>query len=156
MSGMREGIRMMEREALIELWDEAWRDGLWAAAWSRALDGVTAEQAAWKPAPDRHSIWQSVHHVLFWRDVTLRRTRGEPRPDDAEIARCNWEEPAEASAAAWQDTARRYEASHREMVRALKTADQTLERFLYHLFHDNYHIGQIMQLRAMRGFAPIE
>jgi len=31
-----------------------------------------------------------------------------------------------------------------------------LMRFLYHLFHDNYHVGQIMQLRALQGLTPIE
>lgn len=41
------------------------------------------------------------------------------------------------------------------MVQALKTANRETERFLYHLFHDNYHIGQIMQLRAMQNLPPI-
>ena len=27
------------------------------------LVGLTAEQAAWKPAPDRNSIWQIVDHL---------------------------------------------------------------------------------------------
>lgn len=147
---------MFDRDDLTRGWTAAWQDGLWAAPWSKALEGLSAQQAAWKPAPGRHSIWQSVHHVLFWRDVTLRLVRGEPRPDEAETRRRNWEEPAEVSVPAWQDAARRFEASHDEMVQALRTADRELMRFLFHLFHDNYHIGQIMQLRAMQGFAPIE
>lgn len=107
-----------------------------------ALEGLTAPQANWKSHPARHSIWQMTHHLLFWRQVTLRLARGEARPDHAETQRRNWEEPSETHADAWRETARRYEASQREMVQALKTADRELERFLYHLFHDNYHIGQ--------------
>lgn len=147
---------MIERDDMIKGWDTAWQSGLWAAPWSRALEGLTAQQAAWKPGPQRHSVWQSVYHLLFWRDVTLRQTRGEPRPDDAETERRNWEEPTDMSPAAWQKMVGRYEASHQEMLQALKTADRELTRFLYHLFHDNYHVGQIMQLRALQGLAPIE
>ncbi len=147
---------MFDRDDMHEGWNVAWEHGLWAVPWSRALEGLTARHAIWKPAPGRHSVWQIVHHLFFWRDVTLRRARGEPRPDEAEIQRRNWEEPADASEAGWTETVRRFEASHQEMVRTLRTADRETERFLYHLFHDNYHIGQIMQLRAMQGFEPIE
>jgi hypothetical protein len=50
---------------------------------------------------------------------------------------------------------RLYAASHQELVQALRTADREFERFLYHLFHDNYHVGQIMQLRATQAVSPI-
>lgn len=146
---------MIDRKALIELWNGAWGEGLWAAPWSKALDGLTASQAAWKPNPARHSIWQIAHHVLFWRGVTLRVARGEPEPDQAEIGRRNWEEPSQTNTEAWNKTVHRFETSHREMVEALTTADRELERFQYHLFHDSYHVGQIMQLRAMQGLDPI-
>jgi hypothetical protein len=146
---------LTERETLIELWDNAWHHGLWAAPWSKALEDLTPPQATWKSHPGRHSIWQVVHHLLFWRQVTLCLARGTPRPDQTETQRRNWEEPLETTADAWRETVRRYEASQQEMVQALKTTDRESERFLYHLFHDNYHIGQIMQLRAMQDLTPI-
>lgn len=31
-----------------------------------------------------------------------------------------------------------------------------LDRLQYHLFHNSYHLGQIMYLRAMQGLKPIE
>lgn len=31
-----------------------------------ALAGVTAAQASWKPAGERHSIWQIVRHMPEW------------------------------------------------------------------------------------------
>lgn len=49
----------------------------------------------------------------------------------------------------------RFEASHREMEETLAAAGGELARFRYHLFHDSYHIGQIMQLRAMQGLPPV-
>lgn len=145
----------MERKALVELWGGAWEEGLWAAPWSKVLDGLTASQAAWKPHSARHSIWQVVRHLLFWREVTLRVARGEPEPDQAEVGRCSWEEPTRTDAGAWRETVQRFETSQRDMVEALTTTDRELERFHYHLFHDSYHTGQIMVLRAMQGLAPI-
>jgi len=145
----------MERKALIELWDGSWQDGLWAVPWSKVLEGLTASQAAWKPHPARHSIWQIAHHLLFWRQVTLHFVRGEPEPDQSETERRSWEEPSQSDTEAWRENVHRFETSQREMVEALTAADRGLERFHYHLLHDSYHIGQIMQLRAMQGLAPI-
>lgn len=31
-----------------------------------------------------------------------------------------------------------------------------LERLVYHLPHESYHMGQIMYLRAMQGLPPLE
>jgi len=146
---------LMERESLVTMWEEAWAEGLWAAPWSKAVDGLTPEQVTWKPQPERHSIWQIVHHILFWREYTFRRLAGE-RPEQAEVDRRNWEEPVEVSAAAWEATRRRFAESHQKIVRTLRGAENRLSRFAYHLPHDNYHVGQIMYLRAMLGLAPIE
>lgn len=146
---------MTERKTLIELWNSAWEEGLWAAPWSKVLEGVAASHATWKPDPGRHSIWQITHHLLFWRQVTLRLAAGGPEPDQAETGHRNWEEPSQTDTESWRETVHRYETSQRDMVEGLKIADRELERFLYHLFHDSYHIGQIMQLRAMQGLPPL-
>lgn len=146
---------LIEREPLVKLWEEAWEEGLWAAAWGKAVDGLTPEQAAWKPHPERHSIWQIANHILFWREDTFRTLAGD-KPDQVEVDRRNWEEPAEVSAPAWEGTRRRFAESHQEIVRTLRGEETRLNRFLYHLPHDNYHVGQIMYLRAMLGLPAIE
>lgn len=96
-----------------------------------------------------------MNHLLFWREVTLRVVRGAPESDQAELERRNWETPSQTNAEAWQPTVHRFEASHREMEETLAATGGELERFRYHLFHDSYHIGQIMQLRAMQGLPPV-
>ena len=58
----------MQRDELLKLWNDAWTEGLWAAAWGKAIDDLTPAQATWTPAPGRHSIWQIVNHVIFWRE----------------------------------------------------------------------------------------
>ncbi len=41
-----------------------------------ALRGVKPEEAAWKPAPDRHSIWDLTLHVAYYNYVIWRRMTG--------------------------------------------------------------------------------
>lgn len=148
----------MERETLKKLWDEAWTEGLWYAPWRKAIDDLTAQQAAWKPDPRRHSIWQLVNHIVFWQDYTLRAARGQ-KPTREEFASerewRNWEEPAEVTEPAWAGVRARFDQSYRAMVDLVSTGDE-LDRPLYHLLHESYHFGQIMYLRGMLGLEPIE
>lgn len=44
-----------------------------------ALRGLTARQAAWRPAPGRHNIWELVVHAAYWKYAVARRVRGERR-----------------------------------------------------------------------------
>src|SRR2546425_7695785 len=68
----------MDQQTLVRIWEEAWTDGIWYASWEKAID-ATAAQAAWKPEPGRHSIWQILNHMLFWQDYT-RRALAEDKP----------------------------------------------------------------------------
>jgi len=61
----------MERPNLLELWNDMWKEGNWIPSWPDSLAGLTAEEAAWSPDPNCHSVWQQVVHVTFWRNVTL-------------------------------------------------------------------------------------
>ena len=96
-----------------------------------------------------------AHHLLFWRQVTLHVARGEPEPDQAETLSRSWEEPSQTDAGAWRATVRGFETSQRDLVGALTACDRELHRFRYYRFHDSYHIGQIMQQRAIQGLAPL-
>jgi hypothetical protein len=44
-----------------------------------ALRGVTAEEAAWRPAPGRHNIWELALHAAYWKYIVARRLRGSAR-----------------------------------------------------------------------------
>ncbi len=146
---------LIERNPLIKMWEEAWTEGLWAAAWGKALEGLTPEQAAWQPQPGRHCIWEIVNHLLFWREYTFRALAGD-RPEREEVDRRNWVGPSEVTAEAWAATQARFAESHQEILRVLGGEEGRLNRFLYHLPHDNYHIGQITYVRALLGLPPIE
>jgi len=153
---------MTAQELLTKFWSDAWSEGLWAASWSKSVEGLTAAQAAWQPSSvpgvpgKRHSIWQIVLHIVFWRDVSLRRMKGEdykPTPD--ELARGNFPNITDPSEAAWADARRKLADSHARIAAALEQHPES-ERLRYHLPHDAYHFAQINYLRAMLGLRPIE
>lgn len=145
----------MDRSTLLAHWNEAETKGLWAAPWNKCVADVTAAQAAWKPHPKRHSIWQLVNHIGFWRRHELLNLRGE-KPDDAEVTRRNWEEPSDPTPPAWVTAVRWLSESHRQIAHAMADERNSLERLRFLLPHDCYHFGQIMYVRALQGLAPIE
>lgn len=145
----------MERDALLRLWNEHHEKNTWLTAWSASVSGLTPEQAAWKPDPQRHSIWQIVHHVIFWREYYMSRKRGEGTLAKEEVDRRNWEEPTEVGAANWTAAIERFNASHAAIAAYIEEGSD-LEGPMYVLTHDCYHVGQIMQLRAMQGLKSIE
>lgn len=142
------------RDLLVRWMDESSKDGLWAAAWPKALEGLTPQQAAWKPAPERRSIWQIVNHITFWREHEIRNLAGE-KPGPEEVERRNFEEPQAVTEAAWDDARERFAQSHKRIRDLIADERTPLERVQYLIPHDAYHIGQIMTLRALQGLPPI-
>jgi uncharacterized damage-inducible protein DinB len=122
------------------------------------LDGVTAEQAAAKPIPNAHSVWELVNHVIAWEQIARRRLEGEGEieiPDEI-----NFPPVTDSSEAAWQATLQSLEASHHSLRdRIKKLDDAALEEIapgtsypIYVLLHgviqhDLYHAGQIALLK---------
>ena len=156
---MAETARETGRELVNRWWSEAWTEGLWAASWPKALEGLTPEQAAWRPpgvAGKRHSIWQLVLHMVFWRESWLRRAATGQKPSEQELATCNFPEIKEVSQRAWDEALARFGSTQDRTAAALKELDPKNDPITYYLPHDCYHMGQIMYLRAMQGLAPIE
>jgi uncharacterized damage-inducible protein DinB len=148
-----------EREIVSKWWDEAWKDGLWAAAWSKSLEGLTPAQAAWTPregGPGRHSIWQIVLHMIFWRESWLRRAATGQKPTDEELARGNFPEVTDPSVKAWEDLRKRFADTQARVGKALREMGLEADPMMYFLPHDCYHFGQINYLRAMQGLKAIE
>ncbi|HYD02145.1 MAG TPA: DinB family protein [Phycisphaerales bacterium] len=147
---------------LVSFWNDAWEEGLWAAGWRRSLDGLTAAQAAWSPpnAPGvpgrRHSIWQNVLHLCFWREDALRRLGDDTKADEATVAAVNFPAVTDTSEEAWAATRARFAESQRRVGEALARPGTDTSRLRYMLPHDCYHMGQINLIRAMLGLAPIE
>jgi uncharacterized damage-inducible protein DinB len=122
------------------------------------LEGVTAEQAAARPIPNAHSVWELVNHVIAWEQIARKRLEGAEEsvvPDEV-----NFPPVTDTSEAAWQATLRSLETSHRSLRESIRKIDDTkLEEitpgtrysiyFLLHgvIQHDLYHAGQIALLK---------
>jgi uncharacterized damage-inducible protein DinB len=125
---------------------------------SELLDGVTAEQAAARPIPNAHSIWELVNHIIAWEQIARRRLEGEGQleiPDEI-----NFPPVTDTSESAWQTSLESLEDSHRSLREGIKKIDDSMldeippgtSYSIYVLLHgviqhDLYHAGQIALLK---------
>lgn len=147
---------MTDRELIANWWKDAWTDGLWAASWEKSIAGLTPAQAAWTPQAGRHSIWQIVSHMIFWREDALRRLTDPAKPTAEQLAQQNFPQITDLSQAAWNQTVARFAKSQQAIADVFAKDSTDISRLMYMIPHDCYHFGQINLLRAMQGFAPIE
>jgi DinB family protein len=131
-----------------------------------SLRGLSAEQAAWRPSPKRHNIWELALHAAYWKYIVLRRLRQARKTGEIRfpLPGSDWfVRPGEdASERAWKDDLGILGAMHRDLlatVDGLADADldhapegsQTLlgDLILGGAFHDIYHAGQIQLLKRL-------
>ena len=158
MAGAR-GARAARAE-LVAMIDEAFDRRAWhGPTLRRAVSGVTPAQAAWRPAPGRHNIWELAVHAAYWKHEVRRRLTGGPR-DVFPLKGRNW---FAADGGSWRDAVRMLVGEHRSLraailalppralgrrVRGRDTAAFTIRGIAA---HDLYHAGQIQLLKRLRG-----
>lgn len=149
---------MDSRSAILALFDEAFDRKAWHGPnlW-QALKGVTARQAAWRPAPGRHNIWEETLHAAYWKYMVRRRLEGLqsgrfvlkgsnffPRP-----------KPGKVTEVAWLADKAILRNEHQQLREAIakslrKFPSPKLAHMLWGVaFHDVYHAGQIRLLRRL-------
>jgi hypothetical protein len=142
---------------LLDLIDEAFDKKSWHGPNLRgSLRGVTAEQAAWRPGPDRHNIWELALHAAYWKYVARRRLSGEKRGSFALAGSNFFLRPLQATEAAWKADVDILVAEHRKL-RAVISEIRIPSLAQAHSIrgvaaHDLYHAGQI---RLLRRLCPI-
>ena len=128
-----------------------------------ALRGLSPEVAAWKPYPDRHSIWALSLHVAYWNYAVRLRLTGEERggfprsPSDFPAV------PDEGTDEAWQSDRRLVKEQHDLLVDAVEDFDpdrldhdsegpgnRTFSDLIFGIvLHDTYHAGQIQMMKRL-------
>ena len=146
---------------LLALVDEAFDRAAWHGPTLRgALRGVTAKQAAWRPARGRHNIRELALHAAYWKYAVRRRLTGEAR-GSFPLAGSNWFD-ADASRT-WQDDLRLLASEHRLLRAAIarypasaldKPIDAKRQTAAFSIrgiaAHDLYHAGQIQLLKRLQ------
>jgi hypothetical protein len=148
---------------LLFLIDSAYDHGSWHGPNLRgSIRGVTPQQAAWRPATDRHNIWELVVHAAYWKYVAWRRlTRAKRGSFPGEGS--NWiTRPQQVTANAWKADIQLLADTHRtlrEAVATLRPGDlanrpagskvSNLALVTGIAAHDLYHAGQIQLLKRL-------
>jgi uncharacterized damage-inducible protein DinB len=128
------------------------------------LEGISAVQAASRPIPGAHSIWEIVLHMNAWAEEVSRRVGGA---DPGEPEAGDWPEVGPVSESAWSAARAALRASHEALAQAIldfpgerwqdRVGDElnaplgtgvTFAAMISGLLqHDGYHGGQVGLLR---------
>ena len=149
---------MSEMERIVDQLRRALEGPAWhGPALIELLDGVTAAQAARRPIPGAHSIWEIVLHIGVWEDAVRRRALGEQV--DVTPAQ-DWPAVTDTSEAAWLRAVEGLKASNaalRGVVAAcgegrlgeplVPGGNSGYVQFHGAVQHDLYHAGQIAVLK---------
>lgn len=144
---------------LLELIDEAFEKRAWHGPNLRGvLRGVTAEEAAWRPAPGRHNIWELTVHAAYWKYAVRRRITGAKRGSFT-LDGSNWfaRPDGDASEAAWKRDVALLVSEHKQLRAVvadyLRDTRKPAEKYLFQIrgiaMHDLYHAGQIQILKRL-------
>ena len=151
-------------EVLLRNLDQAFDRKAWHGTNLRgSLRGLTARQAAWRPAPGRHNIWEIAVHAAYWKYAARRRLTGEKRGSFA-LKGSNWFARTSAnSEKEWRADLALLEREHhllRDVVKTLPnrklhrppvgTPWSALDTILGVALHDVYHPGQIQLLKRLQ------
>ncbi len=158
MIGFPEEATVDSAKLVLSLLEEAYEKKTWHGPnLKQSLKGVTAKQAAWRPGPGRHNIWEVTLHAAYWKYAVRRRIEGGKRGSFALKGSNFFERPEKGrlNEIAWKADKDLLEHEHRAlraaMAKALRAPQAAkLMRMLYAVaFHDIYHAGQIRLVRRL-------
>jgi uncharacterized damage-inducible protein DinB len=133
-----------------------------------AIQDVTAAQAASRPIPAAHTIYELTHHIAAWIGETASRLQGNPpgMPADGDFPPRSFT----VDDATWSDVRARLERRQAELLEAVNAFDAgrldepvkpgnvnvdgpvTYRALLSGIAqHSAYHAGQIVLLRKALG-----
>jgi DinB superfamily len=156
-----------EVRLLVAILDQAYDHPSWHGTNLRgSIRRVSSRQAAWRPAPRRHNIWELVVHAAYWKYSCWRRLTGQPR-GSFPLKGSNWfRRPEDLAERAWRSDKALLDEMHaslREAVvqvspRDLHVRPRGSKVSNFSLLsgvaaHDLYHAGQIQLLKRISPHA---
>ena len=139
------------RSILLEQFRNAWNKEDWYVPVAVAVEGLTAQQAMWKPADSIHSAGELAYHILFWSRSQLDHFNGSK---SAAFSGNNNETFTAFTEASWTSTVQQLNQVMADWEKGIETCDEAkLEKWasgIDHLItHIAYHTGQIIIIRKL-------
>lgn len=128
-----------------------------------ALKRLRADEAAWRPQPGRHNIWELAVHAAYWKYRVFRLLTNAP-PQSFELPGSDFfRRPDESGPSRWDADRELLSIWHQRLLGAVEGFDEARlaapvgnDRFTYQELilgaaaHDLYHTGQIQLLKRLR------
>lgn len=152
---------------LLQNWDYAMEQEDWAPPLKDALAGVDDVQALWKPEGEAaNSIWETVNHLLYYKERLLRKFKGLPQLSSAENNDDTFT-VAESGPDAWAKAVQHLREVHAELRAEIakfgggaftREGERHApgEEIMSLILHDSYHTGQIVLVRKLQGSWPAQ
>jgi uncharacterized damage-inducible protein DinB len=126
----------------------------WFVPASKAVEGMTADQAGWKDGSANHSIAQLVSHLIFWDQAQLAGLLKKPAP--AYSGKNDDTFNINLDKGTWESMVKQLDAVLTDWEKAIEGADdKTLQSWastIAHVSaHNAYHTGQILYIRKQQG-----
>ncbi len=149
--------------------DQAYERQSWHGTNLRgAIRGLSPAQAARRPGPGRHNIWELVVHCAYWKYAVWRRLTGSARGSFRLTGSNFFARPAgKGDLAAWRADVKLLDDMHRQLrdVVVRMTPAQLARKNQRSRFtnadlisgvtaHDLYHAGQIQLIKVMTRRRP--
>ena len=142
---------MMNLKELLLAQLNACQENTWFVSLLNSIDGLTEEQANWKPNGKTNSIFEIVNHLIFYNQRFLNRFKDIP--NDKNVDNNTFKNKEELN---WNDTVKWINEIMSEWKDVVKEADTNKlndrSSELAHLtIHTTYHTGQIIYIRKLQG-----
>lgn len=129
-----------------------------------SIRGLKLDEAAWRPQPGRHNIWEYVVHAAYWKYRIIRLLDSTSTKSFTHAGSNFFERPIEQSRAALKQDVGMLIDWHRQLLATVESLDPEVlpeargssefsnsDLILGAAAHDVYHAGQIRLLRRMWG-----
>ena len=134
-----------------------------AHAGSRGIfEGLGWKVAGTRPAGAPHSLFQLLHHLIYWQDWVVKWLDGKTPPIPKHASGCWLKDPSPASREEWERAVRDFCKGLEALEQRSRAADllakrgkkSRLEMLQGLASHNSYHLGQAALLRQMVGAWP--
>ncbi|MCQ6264660.1 DinB family protein [Fictibacillus sp. WQ 8-8] len=147
---------------LLNVLDTTFDKESWYAPFKHALEGITAEQANWRPTGEAtKTIWENVNHLIYYKERLAANMEGREWTHNLDGNETFYLTEQSNDDKEWKKVVERAENVQRSLRQILsKTSVEELDqnslegKLLDIMLHDAYHTGQIIQIRKMQGSWP--